>query len=114
MEPSLIKKLLPDTPVWVWIVRIGTGKWWPGAVQSLKVIDGLPHVTVRFECQTAFAGISTTRMRFLESRDLSAKGSDRPRQIPVPLLRVPETRIPKLIASAPKSYTLNGEVQPAK
>jgi len=114
MEPTRVGELTPGTPIWVWMVRLGTGRWWPGVVQSLNVIAGFPHVTVRFQCKDAFAGISTTRMRFLERRDLNAKGGDQPHYPPLPLFRVPETRIQKPIPSEAKSFTLNGEVQLAK
>jgi len=104
MQPSEVVELLLATPVWVWIVRFGKGKWWPGVVQSVTVTDGFPHVAVRFECRApapergesrppVFVGISTTRMRFLERRDLNMKGDDRPTYVPVPLLRVPETPV---------------------
>src|SRR5271167_3446025 len=107
MEPSRVKELLPGTPVWVWIVRFGKGKWWPAAVQSLKVINGFPQVTVRFECRepergnshpAAFVGIITTRMRFLENRNVNIKAIDRPDNVPVSLLRLPETPLQKLAA----------------
>lgn len=123
MEPSEVVELLPGAPVWLWIVCLGKGKWWPGVVQSLKVIDGFPHVMVRFEGRApegrnshpaAFVGISTTRMRFLEHRDLKAKGGDRPRHVPVALLRVPETPIQKLIAAELENPVSNGEAQSAK
>ena len=100
MQPSEVGELLLGMPVWVWIVRFGKGKWWPGVVQSVRITDGLPQVAVRFECRASergksgpavFVGISTTRMRFLERRDLNMKGDDRPLYVPVPLLRVPET-----------------------
>ena|ERR1700688_531578 len=105
MKPSEVVELLVGTPVWVWIVRFGKGKWWPGVAQSVTVTDGLPHVAVRFECRApergksrppVFVGISTTRMRFLERRDLNLKGDDRPTYVPVPLLRVPETPVGKV------------------
>ncbi len=124
MEPSEIVELSPGAPVWVWIVRLGKGKWWPGTVQSSKVIDGLPHVTARFEGRAlerrnshsaaVFVGISTTRMRFLERRDLAAKGDDRPHHVPVSLLRMPETRIESLIVGEPRNPAANGEVRSAK
>lgn len=122
MEPSEVVELAPDTPVWVWIVRLGKGKWWPGAVQSLKVIDGIPHVTVRFEGRApegrssrpaAFVGISTTRMRFLQRRDVHAKGEDRPHDAPVALLRVPETRIERRSAVGLKDSVPNTDVPSA-
>jgi hypothetical protein len=105
MQPSEVVELLLGTPVWVWIVRFAKGKWWPGVVQSVTVTAGLPQLAVRFECRApergksrppVFVGISTTRMRFLERRDLKMKGDDRPTYVPVPLLRVPETPLRKV------------------
>ncbi len=105
MQPSEVEQLAPGTRVWVWIVRIGKGKWWPGVVQSLMVNDGIPHVTVRFESRASvrgksrsavFVGISTSRTRFLELRDENAKGGDRPCRVPTSLLRVPEAPIGEL------------------
>jgi len=102
MQPSELTKLSLGRTVWIWIVRFGKGKWWPGVVQSFAVTDGFPHVVVRFECRPpergnsrppTFVGISTTRMRFLELRDANLKASDRPQYAPAPLLREPETPI---------------------
>jgi hypothetical protein len=116
MEPPEVVELVPGRPVWIWLVRLGKGKWWPGSVQSLKVIDGIPSVTVRFEGRApegrssraaAFVGISTTRMRFLQRRDVEAKGEDRPHDPPVALLRVPETPIERLSVVKPGSSVLN-------
>lgn len=107
MEPSRVRELLPGKPVWVWVVRLGKGKWWPGTVLSLKVLDGSARVTVRFECRTsqkarlhpvAFVGLITTRTRFLEFRDPNIKEIDRPHHAPLSLLRSPETALRKLAA----------------
>lgn len=124
MKPSEIFQLSAGAPIWVWIVRLGKGRWWPGTVESLKVIDGLPQVTVRFESRgperrnshsaAVFMGISTTRMRFLERRDLADKGEDRPHHTPVPLLRTPETRIQRLVAIEPENSTSKGEAGSAR
>lgn len=119
MEPPEVVELAPGRAVWIWLVRLGKGKWWPGTVQSLKVIDGLPYVTVRFEGRApegrnsraaAFVGISTTRMRFLQRRDVEAKGEDRPHDPPVALLRVPEIPIDPLSVLKPGSSVLNDVV----
>ncbi len=108
MQPSKLTELSLGRSVWIWIVRFGKGKWWPGVVQSLAVTDGFPHIVVRFECRPAergnsrppaFVGISTTRMRFLELRDANMKGSDCPQYVPVPLLREPETPIKRPISA---------------
>jgi hypothetical protein len=121
MEPSEVVELSAGAPVWVWIVRLGKGRWWPGAVESSRVIEGFPHVTVRFEGRAperrtshpaaVFVGISSTRMRFLEHRDLGAKGADRPHHVPVSLLRVPETRIQKLVAAEPENSIVSREAR---
>ena len=116
-------ELLPGTPVWVWIVRLGKGKWWPGTVLSLRVLDGSAQVTVRFECRAseknrlhpvAFVGVTTTRMRFLELRDVNIKGVDRPHNVPVPLLRVPEAPLRNLTAVELGSGATNGDAYSAK
>lgn len=118
MEPPEVVELVPGRPVWIWLVRLGKGRWWPGTVQSLKVIDGIPYVTVRFEGRApegrssraaAFVGISTTRMRFLQRRDVEAKGEDRPHDPPVALLRVPETPIDPLCVLKPRTSVLNDD-----
>ena len=124
MEPLEVSQLSAGAPIWVWIVRLGKGRWWPGMVESHKVIDGLPHVTVRFEGRgperrnshsaAVFMGISTTRMRFLEHRDLGVKGDDRPHYVPISLLRVPETPIQKPLAAESRSSISRGEVRSAK
>lgn len=124
MEPSQVVQLPAGVPVWVWIVRLGKGRWWPGTVQTSRVIEGFPHVTVRFEgralerrsshAAAVFVGISTTRMRFLEHRDLGVKGEDRPHHVPVPLLRVPETRILKLMPVESGNSSASGEARSAK
>jgi len=88
MEPGEASALTPGTAVWIWIVRQGEGRWWPGTVQRLAARDGAANVTVRFECSplprgnsraTSFVGISTTQLRYLERRTVSRKGTDRPR-----------------------------------
>jgi len=116
-------ELLPGTPVWVWIVRLGKGKWWPGTVLSLEVVDGSARLAVRFECRTsekrrlhpiAFVGVTTTRMRFLELRDVNLKGIDRPQGVPIPLLRVPETPLRKLAAIELDSGAPTGAARSAK
>jgi hypothetical protein len=103
-------------------VRLGTGKWWPGTVQSLKVLDGIARVTVRFECRTsgkarlhaiAFVGLITTRMRFLEFRDPNIKEIDRPHHIPLSVLRAPETSLRKL-AAVDLNLGANGAAHSAK
>ncbi len=113
---------MPATPVWVWVVRLGTGKWWPGTVLSLKVLDGIARVTVRFECRTsekarlhsiAFVGLISTRMRFLELRDPNIKEIDRPHYTPLSLLRAPEASLRNL-ATAELNFGANGAAHSGK
>jgi hypothetical protein len=99
MEPQQICELGPGTSVWVWIVRMGKGRWWPGSVVSVAAREPFPIVNARFECRStgkngsdgpAFVGISTTRMRYLELRDCYLKGDDRPNFVPSAILAKPE------------------------
>jgi hypothetical protein len=87
---------MSGSPVWIWIVRLGKGKWWPGVVEEVTRLADTPTFRVRFECSTAkgsrapaFVGISTTRARYLELRDADAKEADRPRFVPASLLHQP-------------------------
>jgi hypothetical protein len=91
MEVHQVCELSSGTPVWVWIVRVGRGRWWPGSVLSITAVEPFPMIDTRFECRSAgkngndgpaFVGISTTRMRYLESRDPYLKGDDRPAFVP--------------------------------
>src|SRR5208282_3714698 len=99
MDVHRIGELSPGTPVWVWIVRVGKGRWWPGSVQSIGAREPFPIVDTRFECRAAgkngidgpaFVGISTTRMRYLELRDIRLKGDDRPNFVPSAIFAKPE------------------------
>jgi len=99
MEPRQICQLGPGTAVWVWIVRMGKGRWWPGSVVSVLAREPFPIVNARFECRStgkngsdgpAFVGISTTRMRYLELRDAYLKGDDRPNFVPSAIFTKPE------------------------
>jgi hypothetical protein len=98
VEPGQSHRLTPGTPVWVWVVRLGKGRWWPGAVERLRTIDGRPRVAVKFECRRVLdrdgtpviVGITTTAMRYLELRNINSKGFDQPRRTPVSLLERPE------------------------
>lgn len=99
MELHRICELGPSTPVWVWIVRVGKGRWWPGSVLSIAVREPFPIIDTRFECRLAgkngidgpvFVGISTTRMRYLEPRDSDLKGDDRPNFVPSAIFAKPE------------------------
>ncbi len=99
MDVHQVCELTPGTPVWVWIVRVGKGRWWPGSVLSITALEAFPIVNTRFECRSAgkngndgpaFVGISTTRMRYLELRDPYLKGDDRPNFVPSAILAKPE------------------------
>ena len=98
MHPSESHLLRPGTPIWVWIVRLARGRWWPGTVETLHIIDDQRRVAVRFECRRAsdqekapvMVGITTTAMRYLELRNVEARGLDKPHYTPVSLLERPE------------------------
>ena len=99
MEIHQVCELGPGTPVWVWIVRVGKGRWWPGSVLSVTAVEPFPMIDTHFECRSAgkngidgpaFVGISTTRMRYLEPRDPGLKGDDRPAFVPNAILAKPE------------------------
>lgn len=99
MEVHQVCELGPGTPIWVWIVRVGKGRWWPGSVLSITALEPFPMIDTRFECRSAgkngndgpaFVGISTTRMRYLEPRDPYLKGDDRPAFVPSAILAKPE------------------------
>jgi hypothetical protein len=99
MEPQQICEIDPGASVWVWIVRMGKGRWWPGSVVSVAAREPLPIINARFECRStgkngsdgpAFVGISTTRMRYLELRDPYLKGDDRPNFVPSAIPAKPE------------------------
>ena len=103
MKPSEVKELKLAAPVWVWIVRFGKGRWWPGTVQGIEITDGLPLVKVRFESFSlsrhrtdppVTVGLITAPMRRLERRDISLKGENRPRFVPTSRLRNPEKPAP--------------------
>lgn len=99
MEVHRICELSPGTPVWVWIVRVGKGRWWPGSVLSIAALKPFPIIDTRFECRSVgkngsdgpvFVGISTTRMRYLELRDIHLRGDDRPNFVPSAIFAKPE------------------------
>ena len=103
MKPSEVKELRLAAPVWVWIVRFGKGRWWPGTVERIETTNGLPLVKVRFESFSrsrhrtdppVTVGLITAPMRRLERRDISLKGEDRPRFVPTSRLRTPEKPAP--------------------
>ena len=99
MEVHQISQLGPGTPVWVWIVRAGKGRWWLGSVLSINALESFPRIETRFECRSArkngadgpaFVGISTTRMRYLELRDPNLRGDDRPNFVPSAIFVTPD------------------------
>lgn len=99
MNFTEIYRIKPGSAVWVWVVRLAKGRWWPGTVEELSSSNGRPRVVVCFECRgvrgpeyspAVTAGKVTTAMRYLERRDVNIKGIDRPRFIPVSLLERPE------------------------
>ena len=98
MHPQQSHQLKPGTPVWIWVVRLARGRWWPGTVEGLRTIEDQLRVAVRFECRRAtdqerapvMVGITTTAMRYLELRDANARGLDWPHYTPVSLLERPE------------------------
>jgi len=91
MEVHRMCELSPGSPVLVWIVRVGKGRWWPGSVLSISALEPFPRIDTRFECRSAgkngtdgpaFVGITTTRLRYLELRDPNLKGDDQPNFVP--------------------------------
>jgi len=101
MEVHQISQLGPGTLVWVWIVRVGKGRWWPGSVLSITALKPFPIIDTRFECRAAgkngidgpaFIGITSTRMRYLELRNPDLKGDDRPNFVPRAIFAKPEQR----------------------
>jgi hypothetical protein len=92
-------RLKPGSPVWIWIVSLGKGRWWPGVLETMEVTNARPRIVVRFECSVSRgvqyypavrAGVTTTAMRYLEDRDPNIKGIDEPHFIPTSLLERPE------------------------
>lgn len=92
-------RLKPGSPVWIWIVHLARGRWWPGIVETMQAINGRPRIVVRFECRISRgrqyypavrAGVITTAMRYLEDRDTNIKGIDEPHFVPASLLERPE------------------------
>lgn len=99
MKVHQVCELGPGTDVWVWIVRVGKGRWWPGSVLSITAVQPFPMIDTRFECRSAgkkgvdgpaFVGITTTRMRYLELRDPHLKSEDRPNFTPTAIFAQPE------------------------
>jgi len=102
MKPEEVTQLERSTSVWVWIVRFGRGRWWPGTVHAIRVTRGVPLVEVRVgsfsSCRrrsdrSDTVGFIAAPMRRLERRNLNAYGADRPRFVPISRLRIPERRV---------------------
>jgi hypothetical protein len=101
MEPTEAKELEPGTAVWVWIVRFGKGRWWPGTVQQVGTNGGLPIVKVRLQSFSLSQhrnsppiamGFVSAPMRRLERRHINRR-LDRPKFVPTSRLRRPERPI---------------------
>ena len=113
MNPGDSHRLKPGTPVWVWIVRLAKGRWWPGTVEALRTIEGQLRFAVSFECRSAttedkapvLVGITTTATRYLELRNIENKGMDQPTQTPVSLLEHPEEPVESKTQAAPSSVS---------
>ena len=99
MKPGEEGLLKPGTGIWVWLTRLGKSRWWPGLVMSVDVRDALPSIRVEIafglttpkrSYRPVGAGITSTRMRFIELRDPDLNGQDKPDFVPVSLLRQPE------------------------
>ena len=99
MRTTEAYRLKPGSPVWIWIVHLARGRWWPGIVETLQAIKGRPRIVVRFECRVSRgrqyhppvrAGVTTTAMRYLEDRDPNIKGIAQPHFVPASLLERPE------------------------
>jgi len=114
MEVDQVCQVRPGAPVWVWIVRLGKGRWWPGSVLSISALEPFPLIDTRFECCSVgkngidgpvFVGITTTRMRYLELRDAELKGGDRPDFVPSAVFAKPEAN------GAQRSETMTVDAQ---
>src|SRR5216684_4807190 len=88
-------RLKPGSPVWIWIVHLARGRWWPGIVENMRAINSRPRIFVSFECRVSRerqyypavrAGVTTTAMRYLEDRDPNIKAIDEPHFVPASLL----------------------------
>ena len=99
MNFTEVFRLKPGLPVWVWVVHLAKGRWWPGEIETIQAISGRPRIVVRFECRltrgrqhypTVRVGVTTTAMRYLERRDPNIKGIDEPHFVPASLLESPE------------------------
>lgn len=113
MEPTHITKLKLKTPIWVWVVRMGKGGWWPGTVESISYQGRLPLLKIRFEGQRfrdgkwngpREIGTTTARMRHLVLRDPHANAIDQPRFTPTPLMEKEERPDPSLLGATEMVY----------
>jgi hypothetical protein len=117
MEPSDIGEIGLGTAVWVWVIRFARGRWWPGTVSSYQMRDGLPLLTVKFECsrhpekeRPVMVGLVSTRMRYVELRNPDLKAMDQPEFTPTSVLYAPEDngRTTKLGSSSSSTPVKNG------
>ncbi len=99
MHLTEVYGLKPGSPVWIWVVQLAKGRWWPGIVETIQATNDSPRIVVRFECRVTRghqyhpavrAGIATTAMRYLERRDINTKSIDEPHFVPASLLESPE------------------------
>lgn len=97
MAPVDINRIGLGDAVWIWVVRFGRGRWWPGTISSLVKRDGLPLLTVKFECsrdpakdRPVMVGLVSTRMRYVELRNPDLRATDRPQFTPCSMLIAPE------------------------
>jgi len=107
MEPEQVSKVKRGSPVWVWVVRLGKGRWWPGRVESIAFQGRLPLLKIEFEFQNSRRGrseapseIGTTmaRMRHVELRDPHVKAIDQPHFAPTPLMEKEEKPTAEMLA----------------
>jgi hypothetical protein len=119
MHPRDSHRLRPRTPVWVWVVRLARGRWWPGTVEGLRTVEGHLRVAVRFECKPAngkykapvAAGITTTSTRYVELRNIDSNGLDQPAHAPVSLLECPEELASSENEPAPLSVNCSSSIK---
>ena len=55
MHTSYADQVISGAHVWIWVVRLGKGKWWPGVVEDVSMLANRdqPTFRVRFECSSA-------------------------------------------------------------
>jgi hypothetical protein len=100
MKPTEAKELELGTGVWVWIVRFGKGRWWPGTASESDWRPAVGQVRLQSfslsqqrNTPPITAGFVSRPMRRLERRDINGRRLDRPKFVPTSRLRRPETLI---------------------